>query len=443
MQQVFEQHITQNFPQLFDQRVLVAVSGGLDSVVLTYLLYALNIRFELAHCNFSLRDEESDKDEQFVNELAIRLDLEIHNKLFKTKEEASKRGVSTQMAARDLRYNWFKEILKDQQLAAVLTGHHLDDQIETFLINLNRGTGIAGLTGIPEQSGQVIRPLLPFSREQLLKFAQDHHLKWREDSSNTGNDYQRNKLRNLVLPALHEALPNLRESFENTIRYLKDARSILDDAVYRFRQSVTTTTCNGFEIHIARLLFSANYEKYLFHILQPYGFMHMAEVTSLTKAQTGKYLSSATHILLKDREVLRLELKEENVVYQQQILRDTSSLEMEGTVMSIEMLKPDHPIEFVEDHIDKNVLLLDAQRIEYPLTLRVWESGDKLEPYGMDGSQLVSDILINNKISLLDKKRCFVLESMGTILWLVGIRSSRHHMVTAQTKEIIKITWGI
>jgi len=442
MQQAFAQHIHQHFPQLFKKEYLVAVSGGLDSIVLTHLLHRLGVKFQLAHCNFNLRSKESDGDEQFVYKLAQQLQLRVHSKHFKTKEFASKKGISTQMAARDLRYEWFTQLVEEQELRAVLTAHHLDDQIETFLINLNRASGLAGLTGITEQRDLVLRPLLPFSREEIMQFAQENQLDWREDSSNKKDDYQRNHLRNKVLPLLHQALPQLKGNFSKTLDHLKDVESIVDDAVVRFRESVTTTNPTGIDLHIEEIKIFPNFKKYLYYLLRDYGVFNMDEVEQLMNATTGKFLTSASFILLKDRELLRLEKIQADLTKKWYILPETTSINLPDSSWTLETIQTSDPIGFVEAHIDKNVLWLDKERLEYPLTLRAWQAGDRIEPFGMEGSQLVSDVLINKKVSRIDKQRVLVLFSGEKLLWIPALRSSKHYAINVDTREILKIIWN-
>ncbi len=443
MQVKFYHHIKERYPQLLTGKFLMTVSGGCDSVVLTHLLHASKVNFEIAHCNFNLRGDESDNDQQFVENLAAQLGYPCHTIQFNTKEHVSQYKVSTQMAARELRYQWFHQLLDRHSLDAIITAHHLDDQIETFLINLDRGTGLKGLTGMEASRHNVVRPLLPYSRKEIEEYAVVNDIQWREDSSNRSNDYLRNNLRNQVLPTVFEALPNLKDHFAKTLRYLNEASSIVDDAVARFRESVTTTTPTTTAIDINKLKKVEGYQRYLFYLLEPYGFKEVDEIDSLINSQTGKFLRSQTHILLKDRQELRLKAlgnQEESIGI---IEKDTVQLNVAGLKMRIQCYQPTRPMEFLQSNHSKNVLMLDTAQLEYPLTLRPWQTGDRLQPYGLEGSQLVSDILINNKVSLLDKERTYVLENNSGLLWVIGYRTSKHYPITGNTKEILKITWDI
>ena len=227
MQQKLTNHINTKFPFLKDKKLLIAISGGVDSVVLTYLLSVLNFDISLAHCNFKLRGKESDLDEEFILKLGGKLNIKTFTTQFSTNKFAQKNKLSTQIAARKLRYNWFESLVKKHQFDFVLTAHHADDNLETFLINLTRGTGLDGLTGIPEINGNVVRPLIPFSRDEIIDFAKENHIKWREDQSNASTKYIRNKIRHQVIPVLKEINPSVLETFAKTTNHLKESQQIL------------------------------------------------------------------------------------------------------------------------------------------------------------------------------------------------------------------------
>ncbi len=435
-------HIDKHFPQLWKGTYLMTVSGGVDSVVLTHLLDQLKIDFQVAHCNFHLRSVESDGDQQFVEQLASQLDKSCHVKHFETHLEAEKQKVSTQMVARSLRYNWFNDLVDSHDLAGIITAHHLDDQMETFFINLNRGTGIDGLTGIPAVSGQVLRPLLPFTRKEIEQCARDNQWSWREDSSNSNNHYMRNELRNKVLPAICGVLPHFKANFPKTLSHLEDVKTIVEEGVSRFRESVTTTTDTSIIIDIKKLKEQPSYRSYLFYLLKPYGFTDLEAVEQLLQAQTGKYIMSPEYMLLKDRQKLSIGALENTGIDTFEIERSTRSITTPVGQMTIERISSENPLEFVSQNRDIMTLLLDASSIKYPLTLRRWEAGDRISPYGLDGSQLVSDILTNKKLSLFDKNRTLVVATENNIIWVVGHRASKHHLITTNTKEIVKITWS-
>jgi len=236
----FQNHINSKLPFLKERKLLVAVSGGLDSVVLTHLCHVLNLDITLAHCNFKLRGKESDEDENFVLELANKLDLEVVVESFDTETFANTEKLSIQMAARELRYDWFFNLAENLKFDDILTAHHADDNLETFLINLTRGTGLNGLTGIPEVNENIVRPLLSFSREQLENYASENNIIWREDASNASDKYLRNKLRHHVIPILKELNPQLLQNFENTQNNLQDTKRIIEDTIAKVQNKVVT-----------------------------------------------------------------------------------------------------------------------------------------------------------------------------------------------------------
>ena len=250
----FQNHINQNLSFLNKSRLLIAISGGLDSVVLTHLCHQLKLNIALAHCNFNLRGNESDGDEEFVLQLAEDLDLEVFIESFETEDYAKTYKLSTQMAARELRYNWFEELAEQLNFDFILTAHHADDNLETFLINLSRGTGLDGLMGIPEVNNKIVRPLLTFSREDIETYAKTNKLTWREDSSNASNKYLRNKLRHDVIPVLKEINPFLLQNFESTQNHLQDSKQIIEDTIVRIqKKAVYVDNDNVIRLSIKKL----------------------------------------------------------------------------------------------------------------------------------------------------------------------------------------------
>ncbi|MEP5131886.1 tRNA lysidine(34) synthetase TilS [Nonlabens ulvanivorans] len=439
----FQEHLQDHFYNLKEKRLLIAISGGLDSVVLTHLLSILGYDIALAHCNFHLRSTESDQDEQFVKQLADGLKIDCHVAQFDTLDYARKRGVSTQMAARELRYNYFDDLCDNQNYHYLLTAHHLDDQIETFFINLNRGAGLNGLQGIPQSNGRVIRPLLPFSREQIKNYAIDSQISWREDSSNSSNKYQRNHLRNQILPLLHDALPSLKSHFAQTLVYLKGSQDLVDDAVSRFRESVINTIPTGININISQLKTFSNPQAYLYEIVKAYGFYNMKDVMNIINGQSGKRIESDQFVIFKDRE--RVVIEELRLLRPIKLTIDDKSVRYRfyDSTIDIEEVNVVDALSYVKENHDKNVLFLDAALVDYPLKLRSWIIGDRIKPLGMKGSKLVSDVLTDSKVSFIAKEKIVVLTWEDEILWIVGIRSSRHGKVTSLTNRLLKITYKI
>ena len=285
----FKNHIKTNLDFLNHRKILVAISGGLDSVVLVHLCYKLGLNIALAHCNFKLRSHESDEDESFVLKLAKDLDLKVFIQEFDTADYAKINKLSIQMAARELRYNWFNTLATQMEYDCVLTAHHADDNLETFLINLSRGTGLEGLKGIPEINNNIIRPLLPFSRDDVRAYAKNHNLSWREDSSNASTKYMRNKLRHDVIPVLKEINSQLLQNFNKTQGFLKDADAIIKDKLEDVLKEITDFKGdNKIQFNISNIKKLSNPKTYLYQLLKPYNFTEWNDVVNLLDAQSGK-----------------------------------------------------------------------------------------------------------------------------------------------------------
>lgn len=306
MLQAFQKHLDMHLDMLHGSRLLLAISGGLDSVVLTHLCHQSKLKVSLAHCNFNLRAAESDADEEFVLELADDLDMDVYIESFDTEAYAKEQHISIQMAARELRYTWFFELGEQLDFDYILTAHHADDNLETFLINLTRGTGLEGLTGIPEISDKIVRPLLPFSREALEAFAKKEYIEWREDASNASTKYLRNKLRHDVIPILKQMNPQLLQNFQTTISNLQDSQDLIDDALVKIQKKLVAVDGDQITLNIKKLKKLSNPKAYLYQLLKDFNFTAWDDVVNLLNAQSGKYVFSPTHRLLKDREFLLL-----------------------------------------------------------------------------------------------------------------------------------------
>jgi len=426
-------HITKNLSFLKEKKLLIACSGGLDSTVLTWLFKELKFNISLAHCNFSLRGKESDGDEEFVIALADKLSIPIFNKTFDTKQYADTHKLSTQMAARDLRYHWFNGLCETHLFDFVLTAHHLDDDLETFFINLSRGTGLRGLTGIPEVNDKIIRPLLNFNREEILKYATDKNIHWREDSSNASPDYLRNKLRIEVLPKFKEAGDRILQNFQQTQNHLQDSQLMVKDYLVLIQALVVTQTKEGLQFNIKKLIELPNTEALLYELFSPYGFTAWEDIAGLLKSQSGKQVFSNTHRLLKNRDTLLLT--------EIQKVEDNKSL-----LISEDIKEIDSPIqlkfEIVErfSELNKNTVFVDKQKLSYPLQLRKWEKGDVFYPFGMKGKKKLSKFFKDEKLSLVAKEKIWVLFSKNKIVWVVGMRSDSRFKVGGDTREVLKIT---
>ena len=432
MFKLLESHIKNDLSFLSESKLLIAISGGLDSVVLTHLCHQLKLNMALAHCNFNLRGAESDADEDFVLQLAEDLNVEVFIESFDTETYASEHQISIQMAARELRYTWFNDLTEQLKFEYVLTAHHADDNLETFLINLSRGTGLEGLTGIPEINNNIVRPLLPFSRKQLEIYAKENKLKWREDSSNASTKYLRNKIRLDVIPALKEMNPQLLQNFNKTLSHLKDSNEIIEDCIVNVQKNMVTVDGETVILYIKKLLKLSNPKAYLYQLLKDFNFKEWDDVTNLLKAQSGKQLYSETHRLLKDRDYL--------------LLTQLSSNEFEKILIpenEIYIITPIGSLNFKSvKQINKSnasTIYVDKEKLKFPLTLRKWEEGDYFIPFGMKGKKKLSKYFKDEKMSLLQKEHVLVLCSGKDIIWVLEKRADDRFKVTDKTSQILKI----
>ncbi len=447
MKAELKEHINAKFSFLHDKNLLIAISGGIDSVVLTHLFHRLNFTISLAHCNFSLRGKESNEDEEFVKELGEKLQIPIYSIKFETEVYATEKGISTQMAARDLRYDWFQKIAKENKIDYIITAHQKDDVLETFIINFTRGTGLDGLTGIPEIQGNIVRPFMIFSRNDILVYATKKKILWREDRTNSSIRYVRNKIRHKVVPVLKELNPNLLDTFYNTLENLKGSQQIVKDHIQNIKEKSISAVKNELHLDISILKKLSNPKIYLFEILKEYGFTEWNDVTDLLDCQSGKQVFSKTHRLLKDREVLILSdmLKQEETD-RFEIFENTTEIKipiaLKFETVTIPFDTKNHQNKVLEELIfdDKNTVSIDFGKIEFPLILRKWQKGDYFFPIGLNGKKKVSKFFKDEKLSLIDKENVWLLCSKNEIVWVVGKRMDDRFKVTKSTSKILKIS---
>ena len=434
MFQKFKNHIDTNFSFLQDKQLLVATSGGMDSMVLVNLFQKLKFNIALAHCNFQLRNLESDADEKFVNSYAEQNKMPCHTKKFDTINYSDTHKLSTQVAARNLRYNWFKEILEQEKFDYVITAHHADDVAETFVINLSRGTGLDGLTGIPSQNGNVIRPMLHFSRKEIEKYASENSLQWREDSSNASDKYIRNKIRHHIIPVFKEINDSFLQSFQNTLDHLNQQKSLVDDAVLLVYEKVVLEEKEQLKINISALLQYKNYKAYLYQWLHKYGFTAWNDVYDLVQSQTGKRIESENYILLKNRDYL--------------LLSQRKSTDFETIVINSVTENTNFPLNFSICNFsdisnqNKNIIFVTESKLQFPLTIRKWKTGDYFYPAGMQGKKKVSKYFKDEKFTLFQKKEAFILECNNKVVWIIGHRADERFKPENTTQKIIQITYS-
>ncbi|MGV6829461.1 MAG: tRNA lysidine(34) synthetase TilS [Flavobacteriales bacterium] len=429
----FKKYLQTNFSFLKEKKIMVACSGGVDSVVLTHLLSKLNYTISLAHCNFSLRGEESDQDEAFVKKLSKQLNILFFTKTFDTKKYALEHKISTQMAARDLRYNWFNTLLEENKYDYLLTAHHLDDDVETFFINLIRGTGLRGLTGIPEINQKTIRPFLSFSRKEILEYAEENKITWREDSSNKTTAYLRNALRLKVIPTLNDLIPNFSQNFKKSQSNLQESQTLIDDYLILIKQLIVKQIDDEVQINIKKLQDLPSAKALLYELLSPYGFTSWQTIFDLLEAQTGKQIFSKTHRIIKNRDVLLLS-RIKNKPLQAKVFE---ILEHTKKIVNPIFLNFEQVTKISNNK--KNSAFVDIEKLNFPLQIRKWQQGDVFYPLGMKGKKKISKFFKDEKLSLVEKEKVWLLTSNNKIVWVVGKRLDERFKVTPQTKKILKI----
>ena len=433
----FEINITKNKLFRKTDKLLVAFSGGVDSVVLTDLLHKCGYTAELAHCNFQLRGKEANDDTKFCENFANSLPMPIHVSYFDTKAYAVEHKLSIQMAARELRYHWFNELIERNNYAAIITAHHANDAIETLLVNLIRGTGIKGLQGIPLKQNKVVRPLLFATKDEIKLYAIKNNLAYREDSSNQEIKYKRNFIRHQIIPRLKELNPALEETFTTSIHFFKQSSEIVRQFSDLKFEQICHEKDNQLYIDINLLIAEPQKETLLFEWLQLKKFKtsqirQLCEIL-VSEKNTGKQFSSPTHQLIVDRKFIIV----------QPIIE--KSLENEYIIDSIDDLK--HlpiQINFEETNQpefsnNKTEIIVDYHDELFPLILRKWKTGDKFKPVGLNGFKKLSDFFKDIKLSRFEKESTWILESKKQIIWIVGYRMDDRFKLSDTSNRFLKI----
>ncbi|MDT0686645.1 tRNA lysidine(34) synthetase TilS [Autumnicola psychrophila] len=434
MEKSFKNTLKSRFPFLCGKNLLLAVSGGLDSVALAYLCKAAKLEFSIAHCNFNLRGEESDGDEDFVIDLADELEVEVFVQNFDTEAFAEEAKISIQMAARELRYNWFQELSDTLKFEYILTAHHANDNLETFLINLVRGTGLEGLSGILIENDRIIRPMLDFSRKEIETYARDNSIKWREDSSNASTKYLRNKIRHDVVPMLEELNPQLLQSFSQTQAHLKESEALIDDYISLIYPKVVKFGKFGYTLDVEYLKKLPNTKAIIYQLLKSFGFREWNDVYNLLDAQPGKIVYSEDYRLIKDRDTLILtEINHsEDKVY--------TIAEEEDLVMLPLGRIAFRNVEEIDKNRDNTRIFVAREKLQFPLKIRKWKKGDYFYPFGMKGRKKLSDFFKDQKMSIPEKENTWLLCSGEDIVWVINHRADDRFAVTSEKQEILKIS---
>ena len=420
--------------------LFLACSGGLDSVVLAHLLREAKINFTILHCNFQLRGEESNRDELFVKELATELNVPVHVKQFDTKKEIEIRKKGVQETARNLRYEWFDEVIKSDRSTTkkwLLTAHHADDQVETMMMQFFRGTGIAGLQGMKVKTGKIVRPLLFAQRKHLTDYATQHQLSWVEDSSNASINYTRNFIRHKVIPLIEEVVPELTSNMSMNGKRLEEIEMVYQQKIEEIKKRLIVVKEKSFAIPVNKLKNIQPLDTIMHEIFKSFGFAahHIPELKKLFEAPTGKYISSDQFRVLKNRTWLLIE----PIVEQNQTIliveQADSQLVLNNCVLKFQKVAAGHEIKN-----DNQQALLNLNKLKFPLIVRKWKAGDYFYPLGMKKKKKVSRFMTDLKLSLSEKEQQWVVESDKKIIWVVGRRIDERFKIEENTPDRLLVT---
>jgi len=435
MQLKFESYIKDQFPYLLEEKCVVCCSGGVDSIVLFYLMLSLHKNFVVAHCNFKLRDEESDDDEEFVKNICKQNSIEFYSKSFETKKIKEKSNNSIQMIARDLRYEFFEELSSLLDIKHILTAHHLNDSLESFLINMSRGSGLDGLTGVPELNGKIKRPLIEFEKKDIIDFALNNNLSWREDSSNKSNSYLRNKIRNNIIPQFDELEGSFLKNFKKTIKYLKMSNSLIYQRINQLKLDILNYDEDDIFIKISNLQ-EIDKEAFLYYFLRDYGFVDWDKIIDLLSGESGKKIFSKSHVLFKDKN--KLILRDVKVIKKMEVLIE--DLENNISLENGSILSFNKSVDIEKNN--PNIITVDKQKIKLPLKLRNFYHGDSFIPYGMKGTKKVGKFLKDNNVNELDRSsKLILLNGDDKIIWVVGMRLDERFSVKKESIKLLNIEY--
>ncbi|MFC2087850.1 tRNA lysidine(34) synthetase TilS [Bacteroidota bacterium] len=438
LEERFRRYIYENELFRFSDSIFAAVSGGIDSIVMVHLLYNSNIHFAIAHINFKLRGEESNEDEKFVFQLSEKYGVEYYLNKFDTELIADEKNISIQMAARELRYNWFEEIRKKKKFNYIAVAHNADDVLETILLNLLRGTGLKGLTGIQPKTGKVVRPLLFANRSEIKEYCIHQKLKYREDSSNAEVKYKRNMIRNQVFPIFSKINPSYKNSFLHSANYFKKAYSYYKAEMNKDIHKLMSKRGKNIFINIHQLLKKGeDLGVFLFEILHDFNFnTHViANIESSLSDQSGKLFYSSSHRCIKDRD--ELVITPLLYVPESPVLLEEDTDEITHPVhMTFSVIENNTKVNITDS---EKMAYIDYEKLIFPLVLRKWIKGDRFKPLGMSKFKKLSDYFVDKKYSIPEKENTWIISSEQAIVWIVGKRLDDRYKVTDNTRRILII----
>ncbi len=428
--------------ELFDDThtVLLAVSGGIDSMVMAYLFKKHAYRFAIAHCNFSLRGKEADRDEELVRETAALFKVPFYHITFDTLKYAKKHKISVQMAARELRYQWFEELYKEKKCDYIALAHHANDTTETFLINLIRGSGISGLHGIKAKKDIFVRPLLFALKQHILVYAEKYKIPFRDDQSNNEDKYIRNKIRHSIIPEMEHINPSVVPIIADTAKRLNETEDIFRFAIASLQKKLIRKKEGVLSIHINELKKSfKNNATLLFELLSPYAFnsSQVMDIMGSFQNTSGSIFLSPTHKILKDRNLLIIEPINEDVETPIMISETDSCIKTKDFELLIDTIETIKDINLKKTPAHK--VFVDKDKLTFPLSLRNWETGDKFKPMGMKSFKKISDFFIDKKINCFQKQKIKLLLSDNKIVWVLGLRADDRFKIDDKSKHILRI----
>jgi tRNA(Ile)-lysidine synthase len=429
----FKKFISDNNLIKSGDKVLLAISGGIDSMVMTHLFLQQDYEIGIAHCNFSLRAKESDKDEELVCRFASENNIPFYSIRFDTKAFAVKNRLSIQMAARELRYKWFEEIRQENGYDSVAVAHNLNDNIETLLINLTRGTGLTGMAGMKAVNEKIIRPLLFATRNEILSYCNEHRINFREDKSNADTKYTRNKIRHLVIPVLKEVNPNIELTLNETIERFSGLNEIVSEFISQLRENITEEKEHFITFNISRLKRYLHNKAVMYELFKPYGITNalLNDLMNVAEGKTGGQIITDTHRLIKNRKEIVVSDEESGDEVTYTITNVQEFCDFPG-ISSARNIRINDTFEIPSD---PHIACLDSKKVTFPMIIRKWKPGDYFYPLGMKQRKKLSDYFIDNKYSRFDKENIFILESDRKIVWIIGDRIDDRFRITNTTEK--------